>query len=73
MKKKTAIKKVVLIGLILIITFVLMIFIINWYVKSSTSNQIIENDDYSNLNDIDCILVLGAGVWGNSPSPMFEH
>ena len=64
MKKKSA--------LILIITFVLMMFIINWYVKSLTSNQIIENDDYSNLNDIDCILVLGAGVWGKSPSPMLE-
>ena len=72
MKKKSVLKKVVMIGLILIITFVLMIFIINWYVKASTSNQIIENDDYSNLNDIDCILVLGAGVWGNSPSPMLE-
>ena len=28
--------------------------------------------DYSKLEEIDCILVLGAGVWGDKPSPMLE-
>ena len=45
---------------------------INLYVKSSTKNQIIENNYYSNLKDIDCIVVLGAGIWGDKPSPMLE-
>ena len=72
MNKKFGIKKVLIISLILITVILLMILIINGYVKSSTSNQIIEEGDYTNLKDIDCILVLGAGVWGNSPSPMLE-
>lgn len=50
----------------------LIILGINLYVKSSTKNQIIENNDYSNLKDIDCIVVLGAGIWGDKPSPMLE-
>ena len=58
--------------LIIVIALMLIILGINLYVKSSTKNQIIENNDYSNLKDIDCIVVLGAGIWGNKPSPMLE-
>ena len=58
--------------LIIIIVLMLIILGINLYVKSSTKNQIIENNDYSNLKDIDCIVVLGAGIWGDKPSPMLE-
>ena len=70
MKKKF--KKIILIFLILIITGVIIVLGINAYVKGSTKNQIIRNNDYSNLQDIDCIIVLGAGVWGENPSPMLE-
>ena len=46
---------------------------INFYVILSTKNRVIDNSDYSNLpKDIDCILVLGAGVRGDSPSPMLS-
>lgn len=58
--------------LIIIIVLMLIILGINLYVKLSTKNQIIENNDYSNLKDIDCIVVLGAGIWGDKPSPMLE-
>ena len=58
--------------LIIVIALMLIILGINLYVKSSTKNQIIENNDYSNLKDIDCIVVLGAGIWGDKPSPMLE-
>ena len=58
--------------LIIVIAVMLIILGINLYVKSSTKNQIIENNDYSNLKDIDCIVVLGAGIWGDKPSPMLE-
>ena len=61
--------KFILIGLIIVILIVLGI---NLYVKQSTKNQIIVNEEYSNLEDIDCILVLGAGIWGNRPSHMLE-
>jgi len=70
MKKK--LKKIILIFLIVIITVAIIVLGINAYVKGSTKNQIIRNNDYSNLQDIDCIVVLGAGVWGENPSPMLE-
>lgn len=68
-------KKITKIGVIFIIIVILIILIIlgiNLYVKNSTQKQIVDNNDYSNLNDIDCIIVLGAGIWGDKPSPMLE-
>lgn len=65
-------KKIIKYTIIALVIIVIIVFVINFYVKLSTKNQIIENDDYSKLKDIDCILVLGAGVWGDEPSPMLE-
>ena len=65
-------KKVIKVGIIIIIIIVLIISLINFYVKNSTKNQIIEKDDYSTLKNIDCIIILGAGIWGDKPSPMLE-
>ena len=65
-------KKVIKVGIIIIIIIVLIILLINFYVKNSTKNQIIEKGDYSTLKNIDCIIILGAGIWGDKPSPMLE-
>ena len=65
-------KTVIKVGIIIIIIIVLIILLINFYVKNSTKNQIIEKDDYSTLKNIDCIIILGAGIWGDKPSPMLE-
>lgn len=62
---KKYLKFILLIPIIIII----IVFSINFYVINSTKNQIINIKD---LNDIDCIIVLGAGVWGDNPSPMLE-
>lgn len=70
MRKK--LKKILIILAILIVLGIILVLGINAYVKTSTKNQIIRNNDYSNLQDIDCIIVLGAGVWGENPSPMLE-
>ena len=70
MKKK--LKKILMILVILIVLGIILVLGINAYVKGSTKNQIIRNNDYSILQDIDCIVVLGAGVWGENPSPMLE-
>ena len=70
MKKK--LKKLILILLILSIAMSIIVFAINYHVKASTKNQILKNGEYADLKDIDCILVLGAGVWGDKPSPMLE-
>lgn len=69
---KINIKTIITFGLALIILVIAVVLAINFIVKLSTKNQIIQNNDYSELGDIDCILVLGAGIWGNGPSPMLE-
>lgn len=48
----------------------LLLLFINHYVKSVTSNYILSLDEAASLADIDCILVLGCGVHGDTPSPM---
>ena len=65
-------KKVLKYGIIVIVVIAIIILGINIYVRLSTKNQIIEEDKYSNLSDIDCIIILGAGIWGDKPSPMLE-
>jgi len=45
---------------------------INFFVKIVTKNRILKKEEYSKLENIDCIIVLGAGIWGDKPSPMLE-
>ena len=59
----------VLTALTLII--VVIIVSINTYVISTTKKKIIPIDEV-NYNNIDCILVLGAGIRNGHPSPMLE-
>lgn len=65
-------KKVILVTTIILIIILLGAFGINFYVKASTKKQIIKDGDYTNLNDVDCIIILGAGIWGDKPSHMLE-
>ena len=65
-------RKVIKYIIILVVIVILIILGINSYVKISTQKQIINKDEYSKLYDIDCIIVLGAGIWGDKPSPMLE-
>lgn len=65
-------KKMIKILLIVFIALIAIVFIINHFVKSSTKKQILSENEASKLEDIDCILVLGAGIWGDRPSPMLE-
>lgn len=65
-------KKMIKILLIIFIALIAIVFIINHFVKSSTKKQILSENEASKLEDIDCILVLGAGIWGDRPSPMLE-
>ena len=54
-----------------IIFCLFIIFSLSFYVKNSTKKYIIEGD-YSKIKNYDCIVVLGAGIWGNTPSPMLR-
>lgn len=65
-------KKMIKILLIALIFLIAVIFIINFYIKASTKKQILTESETSKLENIDCILVLGAGIWGDKPSPMLE-
>ena len=49
-----------------------MIIGINIYVQESVKDLIITGEEALDIKDFDCILVLGAGVWGDRPSPMLE-
>ena len=65
-------KKVLKYGIIFVIILAIIIFGINLYVTMSVSKQIIKESDYKKLSDMDCIIILGAGIWGDGPSPMLE-
>lgn len=65
-------RKIIKYIIILAMVIILILFGINAYVKLTTRKQIIKLGDCSNIGDIDCIIVLGAGVWGDKPSPMLE-
>jgi SanA protein len=52
---------------------VLLLLVLNYYVKTSVKDYIISSEETAALNEVDCILVLGAGVWDNNrPSAMLE-
>lgn len=65
-------KRVFKILIILAIICIVVVLSINFYVVGFTKKQILNENDYSELKDIDCILILGAGIWGDEPSPMLE-
>lgn len=65
-------KKIIMYIIVVLIIIIAIVLIINLHVKLSTKSQIIENNNYGDLKDIDCIVVLGAGIWGDKPSPMLE-
>lgn len=65
-------KKSLKITVILIVLIVITFLSINLFVILSTKNQLINENEARSLSDIDCIIVLGAGIRGNKPSPMLE-
>ena len=56
---------------ILIILLLLIILLINLYIIFTTKSKIKSIEEIDN-DGIDCIIVLGAGIRGNNPSPMLE-
>ncbi|MBS6252023.1 MAG: YdcF family protein [Clostridium sp.] len=58
--------------IIFIILIAIIILEINLYIILSTKKQIIKKEDYTKLSDIDCIIILGAGIVEDKPSHMLE-
>lgn len=65
-------KKVLMYGIIVVSIIAIIVLGINLYVRLSTYKQIIKENEYTKLSDVDCIIILGAGIWGDKPSPMLE-
>lgn len=64
--------RVFIIFILLGVLGVVVIFSINGYIKASSKKRIISLEEAANLDDMDCILILGAGVWGDRPTHMLE-
>ena len=65
-------KKIMIILVVLVIIALILILGINFFVIFSSKENIISREDAKKLENVDCILILGAGIWGDSPSPMLE-
>lgn len=64
--------KILNILLIVVLISIIITIIINYYIINTSKKRILKEEDYSKLNNIDCILILGAGIWGDKPSPMLQ-
>lgn len=69
---KNKILRVFLILILLGVLSVVVVLGINIYIKSSSNKKILSLEQAAALEDVDCILVLGAGVWGDRPTHMLE-
>ena len=67
--RKLKIAYITLIALLLCV--VITVIGVNSYIVNSTRDSIVTGQDLQDF-DADCILVLGAGVNGNMPSPMLK-
>lgn len=65
-------KKIIMIIMIVLIVIISLALIINFSIVLKTNKKIISKEEAKNIDNIDCILVLGAGIWGDKPSPMLE-
>ena len=65
-------KRVFMVFIIIIFIILLIVLGLNFYVIGTTKDKILTEEEASKLEDVDCILVLGAGIWGDKPSPMLE-
>lgn len=66
-------KKLVKYLIVSVLIFIIIICLLSFYVKLTTKNRILQLKDLKKIEDIDCILVLGAGVRGSTPSPMLKE
>lgn len=64
--------KILKVGIISAAIMAIFVFGINIFVVLNAKSTIVAEEDYESTSKVDCILVLGAGIWGDSPSPMLE-
>ena len=73
MKKKKAMKSILIVLLCLIVVGTAAVFGVNAHVKGSARDRIITTEEAVKLSDVDCILVLGCQVKDDGvPSDMLK-
>lgn len=65
-------KKIIKYGILLFSLGIILLFFINFFVVETTKSQILDGAKRTSIKDADAILVLGAGIWIDKPSPMLE-
>ncbi len=58
--------------LFIIMVLIILIISINFFIILKTKNRILEEKQIKEIENIDCIIVLGAGVRGEKPTNMLE-
>lgn len=67
-KTKRYLKKILIISALSCLAAVIFTFAVNFYITESVKDSILTPEQSVEIEDVDCILVLGCGVWGDSPS-----
>ena len=71
LKNKTLVR-IICAVLILGVVAALFVILANAYIVSYAKKYILEKDELSS-HTVDCVMVLGAGLWGDEPSPMLAE
>lgn len=71
-KTKNLIGRIFLILCAAALLGVLLVAGINLYMMGYSARYTLSAEDAATLEDVDCILVLGCGVYGDTPSPLLE-
>lgn len=64
-------RKILIFILIMVLVLIIISIGLNIYIILSTKSKIQSIDKLVN-KDVDCIIILGAGIWGEKPSYMLE-
>lgn len=65
-------KKIIMYVVIFTVILIIILFLINIFIVYKTNKNVILFNETKDLGDVDCILVLGAGVKQGKPSDMLE-
>lgn len=65
-------KKAILIFILIVVIIGIICLIVNYFVVLSTKSKLMIADEAAKIGNVDCILILGAGVQNGRPSPMLE-
>lgn len=70
--KKLLFKKLLAIALVFILIISAIPLALNFYIINFSSKYILTPEEYEQKR-VDCVMVMGAGVWGDNPSHMLEE